>query len=294
MRINNVSTETTAQAIVIFAVLSIAVTVAFAWFCIFANPDEITLSTLWNLYLKAFNSFKANSPDDPVAVWFTMVFLPLISYGGLIYTIIKRQISIKFFNQSLQLKSVDLLPQRINFNFNKPQYNFICGYDGVKNLKMTLKTATIQTKNGPRQALTEIRLDFTVLNNKIFTLYNTPINQMKTIYQIIDYSKRMGSFSYNFSGDGVIQEIEEKIQDYMTTGCKQILATPSENNFKTISILFFILGLIFLYSFKDDLNSIDFIGYIVAIPAVMFIGISFICDIVLLIDKWNEGRYRKF
>ena len=91
----------------------------------------------------------------------TLVFISFIIIR--VYLYIKRSIK---FNKNLNLKYVDLLPDRVNFCFNRPQYNFVCGYDNIENLEMDLETEIVHTKNGSYIELKQIILDFTVLNNK--------------------------------------------------------------------------------------------------------------------------------
>ena len=141
----------------------------------------------------------------------------------------------------------------------------------------------------------DIELKFTVLNNKKLSLTNVPINLMRTVYGIIDYGRAIHNFSYKFGGAGTVEDVREKVEDYMQTGCKQILATPAEQSFKWLSIVFFLLGIFFLYTFKDILSDSETaLISIVALPAFGFIAVSFIFDFFLLADKWNENRYKRF
>ena len=160
---------------------------------------------------------------------------------------------------------------------------------------MILNTVMVHNKYGSYPAVSEINLNFSVLNNKHFTLTNVPLKLTNFIYKIIDYGRAVKSFSYRFEGAGSVESKEEKIRDYTNTGCKQILATPAEQSFKWLSIVFFLLGIFFLYTFKDILNDSETaLISIVALPAFGFIAVSFIFDFFLLADKWNENRYKRF
>ena len=89
------------------------------------------------------------------------------------------------------------------------------------------------------------------------------------------------------------EEYEEKIRDYTNTGCKQILAKQQETNFKWLSITFFAFSMFFLFTFRQSFNTLDVMFWSFAlIPIVGFLVISFVFDIILLADKWNENKYK--
>lgn len=292
MHINNVSSKMSGQSTVWFTLFSVVVTLFVGFFFWQSNPDSYSISSFCQWYSNAFNAFREISTEDPMIPWFLMVGVPLLIYGGTFFSIFSMCMAKREFQTVLNLKSVDFLPDRVNFNFNQPKYNFVCGYSDINKLEMILNTILVRTKHGSYPAVSEIELKFTVLNNKNFSLKNVPLNLMKTIYGIIDCGRNVQDFTYKFSGVGKVEQVQEKIEDYMNTGCKQILATSTENTFKWLSVVFFLIGLFFLYSFKDVFsgNDLGLMG-IPGFPILAFVLISFIFDIVLLADKRNENKY---
>ena len=151
----------------------------------------------------------------------------------------------------------------------------------------------MSTKYGYTTALKEIVLNFTVLNNKTFSLSNTSSFPMQTIYKIIDYTRSVNNFTYNFRGPGNTEDIKEKIDNYRTKGFKQILSNQGENNFKYLSIVLFIIGTTIAYTAKDVIESAYTNNlFIVCLPFFVMIIASFIIDIWLIADKLRERKYR--
>ncbi len=291
MHINNVSTSTSKQLVVTMSFLSILVVALFLFGYLANTGNEPSIADFWNWYWIIFQELQAEM--DAGEKWFVWVFLiviPITIFIGLINSIIARNKAIKKEHTALHIKSIDFLPNGVNFNFFAPQYNFICGYDEISNLELEINTKVVQTKNGSYVAFNELILKFTVLNGKFFSLHNTSINFIKTIYGIIDYARNMKSFSYKFTGAGEITSVREKIEDYINSGCKQVLATDEENICKLLSIAFFAFGMFLFYSLKDIVNIHG--DFFVLNLVFVILAISLIFDIFLLIDKWNENRYK--
>ena len=287
MHINNVSAKTSIKFILIFTLFAGLYTAGTILAYIYLSADvQKTISGFFSWALASLSS------QESIADVLLLISLPVIFYTGLIIAIVQRYLGLKKLASSLNLKSVDFLPDRVKFNFNRPQYNFVCGYGEIKNLEMILNTTLVYTKGGRMIVLNEIELDFTVLNNKSFSLKNTPVRPMNFIYKIIDYGKMVNHFSYKFEGAGTQPDINEKIEDYLQTGVVSILTSAAEGPVKWFSVLFFIIGLVFLIAFKDDINyflSKDLMGLLLpGLPVAAFIGVSFIFDIILIVDKIQE------
>ena len=153
----------------------------------------------------------------------------------------------------------------------------------------------MRTKYGYTTALKEIVLNFKVLNNKTFSLSNTSSFPMRTIYKIIDYTRGVNNFTYNFSGPGNTNDIKEKIDNYLNKGFKQILSNQGEVNFKYLSIVLFIIGTTIAYTAKDVIESAYKNNlFIVCLPFFVLIIASFIIDIWLIADKLRERKYRGY
>ena len=295
MHINNVSQKTSLSMPIMWGIFSIIYTVALL-LAYFMNVSEAaSIESFCNWVKDAFNTVFATEPDGFWMAWVLFIILPLVVYLGFILSIITRQKALKEFNSKLNLKSIDFLQGRINFNFNRPQYNFVCGYSDINSLELTVITDLVSTKYGYTTALKEIELNFKVLNNKTFSLSNTSSFPMQTIYKIIDYTRSVNNFTYNFRGPGNTEDIKEKIDNYLNKGFKQILSNQGENNFKYLSIVLFIIGITIAYTAKDVIESAYTNNlFIVCLPFFVMIIASFIIDIWLIADKLRERKYRGY
>lgn len=295
MHINNVSQKTSLSMPIMWGIFSIIYTVALL-LAYFMNVSEAaSIESFCNWVKDAFNTVFAIEPDGFWMAWVLFIILPLVVYLGFILSIITRQKALKEFNSKLNLKSIDFLQGRINFNFNRPQYNFVCGYSDINSLELTVITDLVSTKYGYTTALKEIELNFKVLNNKTFSLSNTSSFPMQTIYKIIDYTRSVNNFTYNFRGPGNTNDIKEKIDTYLNKGFKQILSNQVENNFKYLSIVLFIIGTTIAYTAKDVIESAYTNNlFIVCLPFLVMIIASFIIDIWLIADKLRERKYRGY
>lgn len=293
MHINNVSQKTSLSMPIMWGVFSIIYTVALLLAYFMNISDAASIESFCNWVKNAFNTVFAIEPDGFWMAWVLFIILPLVVYLGFILSIITRQKALKEFNSKLNLKSIDFLQGRINFNFNRPQYNFVCGYSDINSLELTIITDLVSTKYGYTTALKEIELNFKVLNNKTFSLSNTSSFPMQTIYKIIDYTRSVNNFTYNFRGPGNTEDIKEKIDNYLNKGFKQILSNQVENNFKYLSIVLFIIGITIAYTAKDVIESAYKNNlFIVCLPFFVLIIASFIIDIWLIADKLRERKYR--
>ncbi len=293
MHINNVSQKTSLSIPIMWGIFSIIYTVALLLAYFMNISEAASIESFCNWVKNAFNTVFAIEPDGFWMAWVLFIILPLVVYLGFILSIITRQKALKEFNSKLNLKSIDFLQGRINFNFNRPQYNFVCGYNDINSLQMTIITDLVSTKYGYTTALKEIVLNFKVLNNKTFSLSNTSSFPMRTIYKIIDYTRSVNNFTYNFSGPGNTEDIKEKIDNYLNKGFKQILSNQGENNFKYLSIVLFIIGTTIAYTAKDVIESAYTNNlFIVCLPFFVMIIASFIIDIWLIADKLRERKYR--
>lgn len=154
----------------------------------------------------------------------------------------------------------------------------------------------VHSKYGTNIVLKQINLNFTVLNNKNFSISNTPLLPMGLIYKILEYSRYMNNFSYKFEGAGVSEEIREKIENYLQKGNKTIVASQNENKLKLGSILFFVAGLLVLFGTKDFAIILLKDGYgstMIIIPGILLL-VSFIFDIILIINSINNNRFRGY
>lgn len=295
MHINNVSQKTSLSMPIMWGIFSIIYTVALLLAYFMNISEAASIESFCNWVKDAYNTVSSSEPDGFWMAWVLFIILPLVVYLGFILSIITRQKALKEFNSKLNLKSIDFLQGRINFNFNRPQYNFVCGYSDINSLELTVITDLVSTKYGYTTALKEIELNFKVLNNKTFSLSNTSSFPMQTIYKIIDYTRSVNNFTYNFRGPGNTEDIKEKIDTYLNKGFKQILSNQVENNFKYLSIVLFIIGITIAYTAKDVIESAYKNNlFIVCLSFFVLIIASFIIDIWLIADKLRERKYRGY
>ena len=290
MHINNVSAKTSIKFILIFTLFAGLYTAGTILAYVYLSGyAEKSISGFFSWALASLNS------QEHIEDALLLIALPVIFYTGLIITVVQRYLGLKKLASSLNLKSVDLLPDRVKFNFNRPQYNFACGYGDIKNLEMVLHTVVGHNKYGSYIVLNEIELNFTVLKDKKLSLKNTPLKTVNFIYKIIDYSRMVNNFSYKFNGAGVHIELKEKIDDYLQKGVKPVLTNTEETKFKWMSIVFFLMGFCLFIGLKDELNYCiqEGLWFPFIFPAI-FIGISFIVDLILIIDKIKEKSFRGY
>ena len=295
MHINNVSQKTSLSMPIMCGVFSIIYTVGLLLAYFINISETASIASFCNWIKDAYNTVSSTEPDGFWMAWVLFIILPLAVYLGFILSIIARQKAVKEFNSKLNLKSIDFLQGRINFNFNRPQYNFVCSYSDINSLQLTIITDLMRTKYGYTTVLKEIVLNFTVLNNKTFSLSNTSSFPMRTIYKIIDYTRSVNNFTYNFSGPGNTNDIKEKIDNYLNKGFKQILSNQGEVNFKYLSIVLFTIGIISSYTAKDLIESAYKNHFLImCLPFFVLIIASFIIDIWLIADKLRERKYRGY
>ena len=295
MHINNVSQKTSLSMPIMCGIFSIIYTVGLLLAYFMNISETASIQSFCNWVKDAYNTVSSSEPDGFWMAWVLFIILPLTVYLGLISSIIARQKALKEFNSKLNLKSIDFLQGRINFNFNRPQYNFVCSYNDINSLELTIITDIVSTKYGYTTALKEIVLNFTVLNNKTFSLSNTSSFPMRTIYKIIDYTRGVNNFTYNFLGPGNTNDIKEKIDNYLNKGFKQILSNQGENYFKYMSIVLFIIGITTAYTTKDLIESAyKNNSFIICLPFFVLIIASFIVDLWLIADKLRERKYRGY
>lgn len=290
MHINNVSAKTSIKFILIFTLFAGLYTAGTILAYVYLSGyAEKSISGFFSWAIASLNS------QEHIEDTLLLIALPVIFYTGLIITVVQRYLGLKKLASSLNLKSVDLLPDRVKFNFNRPQYNFTCGYGDIKNLEMVLHTVVGHNKYGSYIVLNEIELNFTVLKDKKLSLKNTPLKTVNFIYKIIDYGRMVNNFSYKFNGAGVHIELKEKIDDYLQKGVKPVLTNTEETKFKWMSIVFFLMGFCLFIGLKGELNYCiqEGLWFPFIFPAI-FIGISFIVDLILIIDKIKEKSFRGY
>lgn len=297
MRIYNVSTKTSKRTFCIFLIISVVLTGALAYYYLQIVHGELSFSAFFDWYIQTYHGFEAycKEPDEKLLPVIAFFVLPVAIYLTTIISFVSRCIAVRKFQDGLNVKSLDFSPEGIRFNFTKSIYDSFCKFSDVTKLRMILHTIMVHNKNGSSYpAVSEIELFYTIYNNKTYSIKNTPINIIKFIYKIIDLNRQVPDFSYIFKGAGIVEDIKEKIEDYHKSGFKQILSTPQEKSCKVLSILFFVLGVVLLLSFKDLAKKALEDGlWFIFIPGAFFMVVSLFADLFLLSDKIKEMLFYK-
>ena len=290
MRINNVSSKTSKQILIILFIFVFIATAFYIGAYLVTSIERCSVLGFFKWVVPFIQRTISNESDDKIILFLLMVAAPLILYFSFIWTLVEKIKAIKEFYSILNLKNVDLLPDRIQFNFTQPQYNFVCSYQDVEQLDMNIVTTIVHTKNGSHVAFQELILNFTLLNGKIFSLNNTTFAPMKVIYEILNHAGEVQNFNFYFSGAGQINDIKEKIENYMRFGKKQMYGADVEKSNKLLSTIFFVIGLVFIFVFHDMID--DFVRdpglFLLFIPLSSFLLISFVIDIFLVINEINK------
>ena len=292
MRINNVSSKMSKQLMTILFVFSLIAVLGYSLTYYFSNYEH-SVSGFFLWIMQFVKSILENNPEDKVFLFILLVVAPICIIFGFLAAAISYIKARKEFYSTLNLKSIDMFFDRIQFNFTQPQYNFACAYSDIEDLTMNIKTTTVHTKSGTHTAFQELILNFKLLNNKVFTLNNTTTAPMKLIYGILNYTRDVQKFSYYFSGSGTIEDMREKIENYRQTGRKRLLSSSGEDGLKLISMIFFCISVFFLWSFRDAVEDFakDSEIFFVFIPFFIFGFASLIMDIFLVINQIDKKGY---
>lgn len=283
MRIYNTYGKGSTEAAVTFIIATAIVAILFTWF--FYEAIAVggkTLNDFWQWYC---NAYKFLGSSSEIKLVYSPPILWLIATS---YIVLSQKAKTKEFNKKLNLKYIDFLPGRVNFCFNRPQYDFACAYENIENLEMDIETDLIYTNKKPIVDVRQLHLNFTVLNNKKFSL-TTNQRSMNTMYSIIDIGRSVKEFSYKFSGLGEIEHTKEQIEKYQKYGIKTFLTSKMKDGFVTISFMLLFFG---LFEFKMQAyglsNGIDPMLYI---AIILLLG-SFVFDIILIKDNIeNKNLY---
>lgn len=291
MRIYNTYGKVSTEAAVTFIIATGIVAILFTWF--FYDAIAVggkTLNDFWQWYCNAYKFL--NSPREIMFVYSP----PILWLIATSFIVLSQKAKTKEFNKKLNLKYIDFLPGRVNFCFNRPQYNFVCDYENIENLELDIETGLIYLpkKHGGTTIVdvTQLHLNFTVLNNKKLSL-TTNQKSMNTMYSIIDVGRSVKEFSYKFSGLGEIEHTKEQIEKYQKYGIKTFLTSKMKDGFVTISFMLLFFG---LFEFKMQAyglsNGIDPMLYV---AIILLLG-SFVFDIILIkdnIENKNLYEYEK-
>lgn len=292
MRINNVSAKTSIRTILVGVFFLVLYTGFSVWMYLISESMEYSFFGYIQWAIEYFKRICSGTESLEMIIFYILpVVLPLF----VITQIIERNKALNSIDSFENLRSVDFLDNKIEFKFYYPQYDFSCGYRDVEKLEIEIDTNIVRSKTSSSTVISEVKLIFTVLNGKRFYIYNTAsCGPMGFIYKVLDYAKNMKSYSYRFVGVGDINGFSDKIENYLKYGLKRVVSKNSVAALKMTSILFFVLGCIFLYCFHGwfEPGDMNLFVMLMFMPSV-FLFISFIIDALLLFDDIRLNNINK-
>ena len=295
LKINNVSTKTSSQTLIILSVFVCLITTGLVYAYITFSVTGVSFLGFFGWLFDLFQAMRAEMSDEPVLPWIILIFFFVI-YISFFASIVGRFKALKHFNSGINVKYIVFSQGKIDFIFTRPENNFSCIYQDIKKLYMDIQSKLVRTKNGSYIAFEQMTLTFTLADGKNYKVSNTTTSPMSLIYKIIDWTRGVGEFDYGFSGYGEIPDYREKIDAYLTSGYKDIIGNQSATKLKWLSILFFIIGIILLTPFIDIIKDIpqDSAALFMCSPLTLFLIISFIIDVILIIDEFRDNQHRGY
>ena len=291
LKINNVTTETSSQSLIFLSVFVCIITAGLIYFYVTFSGAEISFLGFFVWLFDIFQTMRREMSDEPVLPWIILIFFFAI-YIGFIASFIGRYNALKRFNDGINVKYIIFSQGKMDFIFTRPEKNFSCIYKDIKKLYMDIQSKLVHAKNGSYIAFEQMTLNFTLSDGKNYKISNTTTSPMSLIYKIIDWTRGIEEFGFDFSGYGEIPDYREKINAYLTSGYKDMIGNKNAAKYKTASLLAFTLGFIMLIALKDVLRQP---GMLLSLfPFFTLIIISFIIDIVLLVDEIRDNQHRGY
>lgn len=295
LKINNVSIETSSQSLIFLSVFVCIITAGLIYFYVTFSGAEISFLGFFVWLFDIFQTMRREMPDEPVLPW-VLLILFFALYIGFIASFIQRYNALKRFNSEVNVKYIIFSQGKMDFIFTRPENNFSCIYQDIKKLYMDIQSKLVHTKNGSYIAFEQMTLNFTLSNGKNYKVSNTTSAPMSLIYKIIDWTRGVEEFGFDFSGYGEIPDYRGKINAYLTNGYKDLIGNESASKQKLLSILLFIIGIALIIPFQNDIKDApQDLGFILIFsPPMILLIISFIIDIILAIDEIRDNQHRGY
>ena len=102
MRINNVSSETSIQLVVIMSLITFVMTAAFVIGYITTSEYDITFFGFFQWLFNMFQSLRTEMSDSPFLPWLILIMI-IGSYAGFFGSIISRHNALARFNSGLNI-----------------------------------------------------------------------------------------------------------------------------------------------------------------------------------------------
>ena len=130
-------------------------------------------------------------------------------------------------------------------------------------------------------------------DNKKYNVTSSFIKTQTAIYKIIDYSKGMQNFEYNFE-PFEHSDCKEKIEKYIHGSYKDFLGTDFAAFLKLLSFIFFCVSIaptLMLFSNTSCKSANDCMLEII-LTGILLIPVL-ILDIILVVDDLRDRNYRR-
>ena len=295
LKINNVSTETSSQSLLILSVFVCLITAVLVSAYVTFSTTGISFLGFFEWLFNIFQTMRAEMADEPILPWVILLFFFAI-YIGFFASLVSKYNALKRFNSGINIRYIIFSEGKLDFIFTRPEKNFSCIYQDIKKLYIDIRSKLVRTKNGSYIAFEQMTLNFTFSDGNNYKISNTTSSPMSLIYKIIDWTRGVGEFDFGFSGYGEIPDYREKINAYRTSGYKDFIGNQSATSLKWLSILFFTMGSIFLLAFIDIIKNLSqhSVSSMIFMPFTVFLAISFIIDIILIVDEFRDKQHRGY
>lgn len=293
---NNLLKEQKNELLIAFALG--AVTTFILWAIYVSNVQEQSCSFI-NFFVWFVNSIHSlllySDIMAKILIILFCVCLPIGVYLCCFAYVIKYCVAVKKLAEETHIKAVDLLPDRVCFNYSNAFNNVICKFEEIKKVDMNVVLSGMNVYSdgvsmGGGYMVDNITFTFVKNDNTELSVCMTPFPfyVMSFIFSVVDYCKTNHlDLTYNFvSVDGqtnaMIKEFQIQVDNYKKNGKPGL--TENERKFVLIfSAMLYVLGLGLIINFKNNVVNFpqDFGLVIFIIP----IFISVVMDVFYILDK---------
>lgn len=293
---NNVLKGLNSDHVIAFVLAAITSFLLFAIYTSNVQYQSFSLVDMFGWFVESISSLLIYS--DLQAKIFIILFaicLPIGVYLVSVAYIIKYCLAVKKITGAIHIKSVDLLSDKICFNYNKSSNNIACQFSDIKFLDMEVSVARLNVYSGGMlygggYYANGITFMFVKNDNSELSIYVTPFPLYITsfIFSVIDYCKQNNiELSYRFvHADGktssTTEELQKQVDNYEKYGRPRL--TENEKWFVVMfSSLFYLLGLGLIITFRNNVaNFPEDFGLIIFLLPLLVSGVM---DIFYIADK---------
>jgi len=213
------------------------------------------------LIMGGVNLLQLIKSAEDIFIMFMLILItiigPAIGLGFSIKAFFDRKREYEKLNIGIFLKEVDLLPEKVVFTFFKSEYDFVCSYEDIEHVDLTVETGRYRTKHGYVYTIDSYHYCFTVLNGKKFSIEKPAPHafKMKDLYNFIDIMVQgsVGGISTKARGLGQNTDVEAKLEYYLKNGYSKNYGSNEISDAKASSIVLFIIVSVIMFFMRDVL-----------------------------------------